>query len=647
MTLSLCVFLGSKTRTKEKSKMLKVELIRDFYDGISTDSYKLFGAHFENYDGEDGVRFTVFAPNAVNVQVVGDFNNWDGSDHYMEKYDDGGIYTLFVEGLNEYETYKYRIETHSHATVDRADPYAFFSEVRPNTASKVFDMEHFSWTDQNWMGSRELNFQKPLNIYEVNIGSWRMIKEFSSPEEDDGAFYNYEKMADMLIPYVKEQGYTHIELMPITEFPYDGSWGYQTTGYFAATSRYGNPRQLMHFIDKAHQEGIGVIVDVVPAHYVKDGHGLYMFDGGMVYENDDMWRRYSSWGSVYFDYSKNHVRSFMLSSINFFAKYYHLDGFRFDAVANLIYYDGDRNNGEMGWSIHFIKQMTATMHDLHPNVMLIAEDSTDYPQVTKHPSVGGLGFDYKWDLGWMNDTLKYMKMDPLFRANPENHNLITFSMHYFYNENFLLPFSHDEVVHSKGTILDKCWGNLEQKIAQVKTLYTYMMMHPGKKLNFMGNELAEFKEWDEKKEVGWSILQYPLHDSVFRYLKGLNHIYKNYSCLFVGDYDWSTFEWLIVDDNLQSVFGFRRRAKVAGDKDLIVIINFGTNMHQYYSVPMSDKGVAKEIINSDQDTFGGNNQVNPEPIATTAQPDESGKYHLPVLIAPFSSMIFEFEAEKK
>lgn len=622
--------------------MLKVDLINDFYAGNSSNSYKLFGTHFENYEGEDGVRFTVFAPNAISVQLVGDFNDWDGSDHYMEKYDDEGIYTLFVEGIEEYEIYKYRIETRSHATVDRSDPYAFFSEERPYTASKTYEIEHFTWSDKDWIKNRDLNFTKAMNIYEVNIGSWRMKKEFSDDGSEDGEFYSYEEMADMLIPFVVEQGYTHIELMPITEFPFDGSWGYQTTGYFCATSRYGNPKQLMHLVNKAHKAGIGVIVDFVPTHYVKDGHGLYLFDGGTVYESDDINRRYSSWGSVYFDYSKNHVRSFMLSAVNFFATYFHFDGFRFDAIANMIYYDGNRNAGEMGHSISFIKQMCDTMHHLHPTVMLIAEDSTDYPGVTKWPSVGGLGFDYKWDLGWMNDTLKYMEMDPYFRSNKQNHNLITFSMHYFYTENFLLPFSHDEVVHGKKTILDKCWGNLEQKIAQFKVLFAYMMTHPGKKLNFMGNEIAEFKEWDEKKEIGWSILQYPLHEAAFRFVKQLNHLYRNYSCLYASDYDHNKFQWLIVDDNLQSVFAYYRKSDKENEPGLITILNFGTNVHRYYSVPVPGKGVAREVLNSDLETYGGANLVNPDPIKTHPGQNDDNNHYLPVLIAPFSALVLEF-----
>ena len=494
--------------------MLDDFLIHVFHKGNTLEAYKVFGAHLETNDHKKGVRFTVYAPNARSVQVVGDFNDWDGQNHYMERYTDGGIWTLFIPGVKEFALYKYRIETQNFATVDRADPYAFYSELRPGTASRVYNIERFRWADKKWLNSRTKNFDKPMNIYEVNIGSWKMKKDFTA--EEDGEFYSYEEMIELLIPYLVENNYTHLELMPLTEFPFDGSWGYQATGYFSITSRYGEPKGLMKFINACHKAGIGVIMDFVPAHYVKDGHGLYKFDGGFVYDYPDINRRYTEWDSVYFDVGREEVRSFLMSSVGFLAEYFHIDGIRFDAVSNLIYWKGNKEAGVNDGALEFMKRMNNHMKGYYPGVMLIAEDSSDFNGVTKAPDIGGLGFDYKWDLGWMNDTLKYMKLDPVYRQG--DHNLLTFSMAYFYSENFILPFSHDEVVHSKGTIIDKIWGNNEQKFAQLKTLYTYMMIHPGKKLNFMGNELGEYKEWDEKVALGWNILKYPIHDSFHKFM---------------------------------------------------------------------------------------------------------------------------------
>ena len=445
--------------------MLDDFLIHIFHKGNTLEAYKIFGAHLETNDHKKGVRFTVYAPNAKSVQVVGDFNNWDGSNHYMERYTDGGIWTLFIPGVKEKALYKYRIETQNSATVDRADPYAFYSELRPGTASRVYNIENFRWSDKRWLNARTKNFDKPMNIYEANIGSWKMKKDFT--DEEDGEFYTYEEMIDLLIPYLVENHYTHLELMPLTEFPFDGSWGYQATGYFSVTSRYGEPKGLMKFINACHKAGIGVIMDFVPAHFVKDGHGLYQFDGGFVYDYPDINRRYTEWDSVYFDVGREEVRSFLMSSVAFFAEYFHVDGIRFDAVSNLIYWKGNKEAGLNDGAVEFMRRMNNHMKGYYPGVMLIAEDSSDFNGVTKSPDVGGLGFDYKWDLGWMNDTLKYMKLDPVYRQS--DHNLMTFSMAYFYSENFILPFSHDEVVHSKGTIVDKIWGTHEQKFAQLKT----------------------------------------------------------------------------------------------------------------------------------------------------------------------------------
>lgn len=615
--------------------MLDNFLIQLFHEGNCLEAYKVFGAHLQTQDNKKGVRFTVYAPNARSVQVVGDFNQWDGTNHYMERYHFGGIWTLFIPGIKQYDTYKYRIETQSGKIVDRADPYAFFSELRPATASKVYNIENFRWSDKRWLNTRTKNFDRKLNIYEANIGSWKMKKDFT--DEEDGEFYSYEEMIDLLIPYVKKMGYSHIELMPLTEYPFDGSWGYQATGYFSVTSRYGHPKQLMSFINACHKEGIGIIMDFVPAHFVKDAHGLYQFDGGFVYEYPDINNRYTEWDSVYFDLGREEVRSFLMSSVAFFAEYFHVDGIRFDAISNLIYWKGDINRGINDGAHEFMKRMNSHMTGIYPGVMLIAEDSTSYPNVTKHASVGGLGFDYKWDLGWMNDTLKYMKKDPVYRQY--DHNLMTFSMAYFYQENYILPFSHDEVVHSKGTIIDKIWGNYEQKLAQLKTLYVYMMIHPGKKLNFMGNELAEYKEWDEKKALGWNILTYPVHDSFHKYIQKLNQIYNQYPCMYEYDYYFEGFEWLVVDDNAQSVFAIERKAP--NGNSLIAVMNFTENKHVGYHIPVNGKGSYKEILNSDQDIYSGSNFTNPKVIKAVKENTLNKEYYIPVDIAPFGSMIFE------
>lgn len=624
-------------------------LIQLFHEGNCLEMYRVFGAHFEELDGQKGVRFTVYAPNARGVQVVGDFNKWNGENHYMEKYTDGGIYTLFIPKIKQYDTYKYRIETPNGSWVDRADPYAFFSELRPGTASKVYKIDGFRWADKRWLNKRTKNFDRVLNIYEANIGSWKMKKDFT--DEEDGEYYSYEEMIDQIIPYVVENGFSHIELMPLTEFPFDGSWGYQATGYFSATSRYGNPKQLMAFINACHKNNIGVIMDFVPAHFVKDGHGLHQFDGGFVYEYPDINLRYTEWDSCYFDLGREEVRSFLMSSVHFWANYFHVDGIRFDAISNLIYWKGNKERGVNDGAIEFMKRMNSHMNGLFPGVMLIAEDSTDYPNVTTAPQSGGLGFDYKWDLGWMNDTLAYFKKDPIYRQYPDVHNKLTFSMMYFYRENYILPFSHDEVVHSKGTILDKMWGNNDQKFAQCKSLYLYMMTHPGKKLNFMGNELAEYKEWDESKSLGWDILKYPDHDAFHHFTQKLNEIYLKYPALYEMDYDLKGFEWLVVDDHDQCVFAIERKDK-AGNA-IIAVMNFVGNTHEKYKVPVNIEGSYKEILNTDQDVYSGKGMVNPRALRSKKLKLKektrllNKDHYIEVKLAPFSACIFEVKPKKE
>ncbi len=620
--------------------MLDDFLIKLFHEGNCLEAYKIFGAHPETVDNIDGVRFTVFAPNARSVQVVGDFNGWDGHNDYMERYYDGGIWTKWIPNVKQFQMYKYRIETVSGALIDKADPYAFFSEIRPGTASKVYDLTGFEWTDDKWMKERTNNYDRKMTIYECNLGSWKLKEPFTDTQ--DGVFYSYEELADMLIPYAKENGFTHLELMPLNEFPFDGSWGYQATGYFSATSRYGNPKQLMHFIDKCHEEGIGVIMDMVLAHFVKDAHGLHQFDGGFVYEYDDINRRYSEWDSVYFDAGKDTVRSFLMSAVHFWAEEFHIDGIRFDAVSNMLYWKGNKFIGENDGAIEMLKRMNVRMHEQYPAVMLIAEDSTDFPYVTKPVKDGGVGFDYKWDMGWMNDTLRYFKEDPVYRQY--DHNLLTFSMMYFHSERFILPFSHDEVVHGKATILNKMWGLNDDKFAQAKALYVYMFMHPGKKLNFMGNELGEYKEWDEKKALGWNILEYPQHDSFHKFFSDLNHIYQKYPALWKNDYDDLGFEWLVVDDSQQSVFAFARHCKEGGC--IVAVMNFIGNEHEEYCVPVPFEGTYKEILNTDDTAYTGKGITNPRALKSKKGKANNEDQSITVKLAPFSACIFEYQGDE-
>lgn len=611
-------------------------LVQMFHQGQCLEAYKIFGAHPMQHNGKAGVRFSVYAPNAMYVDVVGEFNNWKVGDCCLAKVTDS-IWQAFVEGFEVGDSYKYAITTSWGEVLYKADPYGFFSEVRPNTASIVADLDSFTWSDKEWLSQQDKRFEKKLTIYEMHLGSWKMKEEPTL--EEDGIFYDYEEMIDKIIPYVLEMGYTHLELMPLLEHPFDGSWGYQSTGYFSATSRYGKPQQLMAFIDACHQAGIGVIMDFVPVHFVKDAHGLMNFDGGCVYEYPDEKLRYSEWDSVYFDLGREEVRSFMMSAVHFWIDVYHFDGIRFDAISHLIYHKGNKDAGENQGAIEFMKRMSYKLNERVPRAILIAEDSSDYPKVTRSSEEGGLGFDYKWDLGWMNDTLKYMGLDPVHRQY--HHNLMTFSMAYFYGENYILPFSHDEVVHSKGTIIDKIHGDYQQKLAQLKTLYMYMYSHPGKKLNFMGNELGEYKEWDESMSLGWNILAYPVHDSFHRYIKELQQFVLSHPCMYEYDYYMEGFEWLVVDDNQQSVFAYERRDK-EGNR-VVVVMNFTGNSHNGYKIPVVKDGIYSEVMNTDKGIYSGSNVFNKKPIEAIKENILGKEYFIPVVIAPYASMIFTYE----
>ena len=608
-------------------------LLYDFLMGQTIEAYKYFGAHFVKQDGQEGVVFRVYAPLAKEISVIGEFNSWDPRNHRMNKIDESGVFEIFIPNVKNYQTYKYHILNALGQYVDKQDPFGYFSEMRNGSCSKLFDIDGFIWHDKKYMSKRDRNFDKPMSIYEVHIGSWL--------GRDGDRFLSYEEVADKLIEYVIKHGYTHIEVMPITQYPFDGSWGYQATGFYSVDSRYGNPFQLMSFIDRCHKAGIGVILDYVVVHFATDDFALERFDGSTLYEYNGE-NEYSQWGSKLFDLSKDPVRSFLMSGIDYFISYFHFDGVRLDAISNVIYWHGDCSRGENTGAIEFIKRLTGKIHIKHPDVMLIAEDSSAYQGVTKPLEYGGLGFDYKWDLGWMNDTLKYYEKDPIYRKY--HHNGITFSMAYFYSENFLLPLSHDEVVHGKGTIINKMWGNYEQKFAQLRNLYTYMWSHPGKKLNFMGNELASFDEWSEEKSLPWNLLSYPKHDSILRMVRDLNLIYKSEKAMYMEEYNPAHFQWLMADNTAQSIFAFRR---TYGDETLVFIFNMTPNYYEYINIGVPFEGEYVEIFNSDKDVYSGYNQYNGLPLKTMNMSWWNQPQTICIKLASFGALILKHKKAKE
>jgi len=613
-------------------------LLHDFLTGNTTRAYEYFGAHFiaSEADGkkERGVIFRLYAPLAEDVSVIGSFNNWDVGAHKMQKVDLAGVWEVFIPGLKEYESYKYHFRNAKGQYVDKADPYAFYSEYRPATCSRLFDIENFIWHDSSYMKSRNRSFDDPMSIYEIHLGSWK--------GKVDNRNLSYEEIADYLIPYVKELGYTHVEIMPITQYPFDGSWGYQGTGFYSVDSRYGNPKQLMSFVDRMHQAGLGVILDFAPVHFAKDEFALADFDGAYLYEYTDIKHRYSQWGSLLFDLGKDPVRSFLISAMNYFASYFHFDGLRIDAVSNVIYYDGNKDKGENAGGIEFLKRMNTLLHGEHSSLMTIAEDSSDYQGVTKPLEFGGLGFDYKWDLGWMNDTLKYYAKDPIYKKY--EHHKLTFSMAYFFSENFLLPLSHDEVVHGKGTIINKLWGDYEQKFALLRNLYTYQFGHPGKKLNFMGNELASFDEWNENKSLPWNLRTFPKHDSITRLIRDLNLIYSYEKAMKFEEYNPKHFLWLMADNADQSIYAFER---FVDDSRLIFVFNMTPNFFDNYELGVNEGGTYEEIFNSDKDVYGGANQYNGLPVPSAPFGPFNRPHHIKIKIASFAAMIFKYRKNKK
>ena len=608
-------------------------LLYDFLMGQTVKAYQYFGPHFETIDGIEGVTFRVYAPLAKEISLIGEFNDWNLFANKMNKIDDSGVFETFVPGAKNYQSYKFHIKTCDDRYVDKMDPFGTFSEMRPGSCSRLFNVNNFAWHDDEFLKNRDRNFDKPVSIYEIHVGSWLGRGE-------NGRYLSYEEVCDKLIDYVKAHGYTHVELMPVTQYPFDGSWGYQATGFYSVDSRYGNPFQLMSFVDRLHQAGIGVILDFVVVHFATDPYGLERFDGSCLYECSGE-NEFSQWGSKMFDLGKDPVRSFLMSAVNYFIDYFHFDGIRFDAISNIVYWNGDSSRGENSGAVEFIKRMTGKLHIEHNSVMLIAEDSTAYQGVTKPLEYGGLGFDYKWDLGWMNDTLKYFSKDPIYRKY--HHNLLTFSMAYFYSENFLLPLSHDEVVHGKGTIINKIHGNYEQKFAQLRNLYTYMWAHPGKILNFMGNELASFDEWDERKSLPWNLKTYPSHDSISRLVRDLNLIYRSEKAMYFEEYNPQHFSWLMPDNSDQSIYAFRR---TVGDETLVFIFNMTPNYYEYINIGVSFKGKYVEIFNSDKDVYGGLNQYNGLPLETMDMSWNNQPYTISIKLASFGALILKHVKDK-
>ena len=575
-----------------------------FHQGTTIKAYELLGAHYT----KKCTRFCVWAPNATSVSVVGEFNNWDPSAHQMTRINNEGLYEITINGVKEFACYQYAIKTKRGKLIYKSDPYAFHSELRPAKASKVYNLKGYKFKDSKWMKNRIKNqgYNKPLNVYELHLGSWRRYS--------DGNTFNYADIAVELAEYVKEMGYTHIEVMPLSEYPYDPSWGYQVTGYFSVTSRYGTPKDFMKFVDIMHQNGIGVIMDWVPGHFTKDAHGLIEFDGKCLYEPSNKYRKENpSWGTRNFDYGRTEIQSFLVSSAIFWCDVFHIDGLRTDAVSSMLYLDYCREEGQwqknsLGTNINleavaFIKKLNKSIKDFDPSILSIAEESTAYPRITAPYDYDGLGYDYKWNMGWMNDTLKYIKTDPMFRGS--NSNLISFQMTYIFSERYVLALSHDEVVHLKKSMLDKIPGLYDQKFAGLKTYMTYMMTHPGKKLNFMGTEIGQFTEWNELRELDWSVLQYERHQTLNKYIKDLNKLYLNSPSLYDDTTYWDGFEWVVVNDNEHSVFAYKRKSH---DETLLVILNFAYCEWNNYTLNI-DSGDYEVVLCSEDEEYSGSKKL--------------------------------------
>ena len=616
-----------------------------FQAGICYDIYEKLGAHPMTVQGVEGVNFAVWAPNALRVSVVGDFNRWDGRTCQMHCLD-SGIFELFIPGLKAGDLYKYEIKAKGGLTYLKADPYANAAQMRPDTASVVADLRDYEWQDQEWMQTRgeKQGYQDPMFIYEVHLGSWK------KPKEGEKEFYNYRELAPLLAEYVKDMGYTHVELMPVMEHPLDESWGYQVTGYYAPTSRYGSPQDFMYFMDYMHREGIGVILDWVPAHFPRDTFGLSAFDGTCLYEHQDPRKGFHPhWGTLIYNYGRPEVKNFLIANALFWADKYHADGIRMDAVASMLYLDYGKQDGE--WvaniyggnenleAIEFLKHLNSIFKKKYPSALLIAEESTAWPKITGDLEDEGLGFDYKWNMGWMNDFLNYMKYDPVYRGS--HHDELTFSMIYNYSERFLLSLSHDEVVHGKGTLVQKMPGEYEQKLSNLRLAYGYLTAHPGKKLLFMGQEFGQDMEWDEKKELDWEALDYPAHTQMKDYMKALLHLYRSCPALYRDDFKTEGFEWINCLEWEKNLLVFLRKTEKEEDT-LLVVCNFSNVVYEDYQVGVPYPGKYKEIFNSDSAVYGGAGNVNPRVKMSRDQECDERKQSIKIKVPPLGISIFQY-----
>jgi len=600
-----------------------------FGEGTHYRTYEKMGAHPMTIDGVSGVHFAVWAPNAMRVSVIGWFNRWDGRHHPMQNRGSSGLWELFIPSLCPGDLYKFEVKGHHGFLGQKSDPFAFASELRPRTASVVWDIHKYQWNDRDWMETRRRTnwLDKPLSVYEVHLGSWQRAPD------DLNRWLTYREFADRLVPYVRDLGFTHIELLPISEHPFDGSWGYQTIGYYAPTSRFGSPDDLKYFIDRCHQEGIGVILDWVPAHFPKDGHGLGYFDGTHLYEHADPRKgEHMDWGTLIFNYGRNEVSTFLLSNAMFLVENYHIDGFRVDAVASMLYLDYSRKEGQ--WvpnqfggrenleAVAFLKRFNELMHGEYPGVITLAEESTAWPMVSRPTYLGGLGFTFKWNMGWMHDTLEYFAKEPVHRKYHHNH--LTFSLLYAFTENFILPFSHDEVVHGKRSMLDKMPGDLWQKFANLRLLYAYMWAHPGKKLLFMGSEFGQWNEWNCHESLDWHLTQWESHWKLQHLCRDLNRLYKTIGALHQIDFSWDGFQWIDLHDSDQSTISFLRKGRKPGDV-VACVFNCTPVPRQGYRLGVPGPGLYREIFNSDSEAYGGSNlgnagAVEAEPWAWQGQP---------------------------
>ena len=606
-----------------------------FHEGTNYHSHKFLGSFLEG----DTCTFRVWAPNARRVFVTGEFCSWYPYTYEMKKINDRGIYEIQVHGVSEFDAYKYVIVTQGGVELWKADPYAKHAETRPLTASKVYSLPEYRWNDKKWMENRTVPYHQPMNVYEVHLGSWK--------HSEEGKELSYRELAHKLVDYVKEMNYTHVELLPVTEYPYDKSWGYQTTGYFSPTSRYGTPEDFMYFVDTCHQNNIGVILDWVPGHFTKDAHGLYEFDGTCCYEYSDTRKmEHEGWGTRVFDYGRNEVKSFLTSSAVSWIEDYHIDGIRVDAVSSMLFLNYCRDEDKCARNIYggfenleaidFIKNLNLYVKENYSGVIMIAEESTSYPKVTAAVEHGGLGFDFKWNMGWMNDSLDYLETDPFFRKGV--HNKFTFSMHYAFSENFILPISHDEVVHGKKSLLDKSPVPYEDKFANFKAFLGYMYAHPGKKLSFMGIDIAQFIEWDEERELDWLLMLYPKHIFTHRYVKELNKYYKSTPALWENDSDWDGFRWHVVDDNNNNVFAFSRRDR--SGKEVLVVSNFSNQVLKNYEIGVDTWGSYKIVLNTDAKKYDGI-AVSNRNLKTINKEKNEFKYTLSLNIPPYATMYIE------